>query len=75
MTNLNIIDSVGSISSETEKLKFIALEIWDYFDRAYEDVNAVEYERQRLLPLANVLMDYVLTTERKVSDLKANLQK
>ncbi|RDY20426.1 hypothetical protein [Criibacterium bergeronii] len=74
MTTVNIIDKVDDIQSDTEKLKFIVFQIQDFFTKSFDDINLAYHEKNRLLPLADILADYALIADRKLSDLKSDLQ-
>jgi hypothetical protein len=72
MTQLEIVDEIGRISSESEKVKFLVSELIGFFNRALckdDDSNMLKYEAQRIFPLVMMMDDYSILLDDKINNL------
>lgn len=72
MTQLEIVDEIGRISSESEKVKFLVSELIGFFNRALckdDDSNMLKYEAQRIFPLVMMMDDYSILLDDKIKNL------
>ena len=78
MTQLEIVDEIGRISSESEKVKFLVSEVIDFFNKALckdDDSNMLKYEAQRIFPLVMIMDDYSVLLDDKINNLYNKLDK
>ena len=78
MTQLEIVDEIGRISSESEKVKFLVSELIGFFNRALckdDDSNMLKYEAQRIFPLVMMMDDYSILLDDKINNLYDALDK
>lgn len=74
MESLNLIDDINSTKEDTEKLKFIAFEIQNFFHKECLSPSLIESERQRIQPLANIMVDYVTILSKQISKLAEKIE-
>lgn len=78
MTQLEIVDEIGRISSESEKVKFLVSELIGFFNKALckdDDSNMLKYEAQRIFPLVMMMDDYSILLDDKINNLYDALDK
>lgn len=78
MTQLEIVDEIGRISSESEKVKFLVSELIGFFNKVLckdDDSNMLKYEAQRIFPLVMMMDDYSILLDDKINNLYDALDK
>ncbi len=78
MTQLEIVDEIGRISSESEKVKFLVSELIGFFNRVLckdDDSKMIKYEAQRIFPLVMMMDDYSILLDDKINNLYDALDK
>lgn len=78
MTQLEILDEIEIITSESEKVKFLVGELIEFFNTVLckdDDFNMLKYEAKRIFPLVMMMYDYSILLDDKINNLYDALDK